>query len=71
LRDIYINSERELLKEFLNFCVSLTKEKHLSHVVILTSNTVFIERIYIDARMKKTSVFKKLSIYQKRRRGSG
>ncbi|OAG27173.1 ATP-binding protein [Thermodesulfatator autotrophicus] len=41
LQDLYINSERELLKEFLNFCVSLTKEKHLCHVVILTSNTVF------------------------------
>ncbi|WP_022854507.1 ATP-binding protein [Thermodesulfatator atlanticus] len=60
LRDIYINSERELLKEFLNFCVSLTKEKHLSHVVILTSNTVFIERIYNDAKLKLTSEFKKI-----------
>ncbi len=60
LRDIYINSERELLKEFLNFCVSLTKEKHLTHVVILTSNTVFIERIYNDARMKETSEFYKI-----------
>ena len=60
LRDIYINGERELLKEFLNFCVSLTKEKHLSHVVILTSNTVFIERIYNDAKLKLTSEFKKI-----------
>ena len=63
LRDIYIqngNGERELLKEFLNFCVRLTKETHLSHVVILTSNTVFIERIYNDARMKETSDFKKV-----------
>ena len=64
LRDIYIrngNGERELLKEFLNFCIRLTKEKHLSHVVILTSNTVFIERIYNDAKMKKTSEFMKIS----------
>ncbi len=63
LRDIYIknnNGEKELLKEFLNLCVSLTKEKHLSHVVILTSNTVFIERIYNDAKMKKTSEFLKI-----------
>ncbi len=63
LRDVYIknsNGERELLKEFLNLCVSLTKELHLSHVVILTSNTVFIERIYNDARMKETSRFKKI-----------
>ena len=64
LRDVYIqngNGERELLKEFLNFCIRLTKEKHLSHVAILTSNTVFIERIYNDAKMKKTSDFMKIS----------
>jgi AAA+ ATPase superfamily predicted ATPase len=64
LRDIYIrngNGERELLKEFLNFCISLTKERHLSNVAILTSNTVFIERIYNDAKMKKTSEFVKIN----------
>ncbi|MDQ7032871.1 MAG: ATP-binding protein [Desulfonauticus sp.] len=63
LRDVYIrnsNGERELLKEFLNFCVRLTKEMHLSHVVILTSNTIFIERIYNDARLKETSEFWKV-----------
>jgi len=40
--------------------VRLTKETHLCHVVILTSNTVFIERIYNDARMKLTSEFRKI-----------
>ncbi|WP_022670317.1 ATP-binding protein [Hippea alviniae] len=60
LEDIYINGDRELLKEFLNFCVSLTKETHLSHVVILSSNTVFIDRIYNDAKLKKTSEFFKI-----------
>jgi AAA+ ATPase superfamily predicted ATPase len=68
LRDVYIangNSERELLKEFLNFCVRLTKETHLCHVVILTSNTVFIERIYNDAKMKFTSDFKKIGHLEK------
>ncbi len=53
LEDIYINSNRDLLKEFLNFCVRLTKELHLSHVTILSSNTIFIDRIYNDARLKK------------------
>ena len=63
IRDVYMENgkgERELLKEFLNFCVSLTKERHLSHVLILTSNTVFIERLYSDAKMKETSKFKKI-----------
>ncbi|WP_459893108.1 ATP-binding protein, partial [Hydrogenobaculum acidophilum] len=44
LEDIYINGERELLKEFLNFLVSLTKELHIAHVLILSSNTIFIDR---------------------------
>ena len=57
LEDIYINGEKELLKEFLNFCVSLTKETHLSHVVILTSNTIFLNRLYNDAKLKATSDF--------------
>ena len=68
LRDVYMangNGERELLKEFLNFCVRLTKETHLSHVVILTSNTVFVERIYNDAKMKETSEFKKIDHLEK------
>ena len=60
LEDLYINNKRELLKEFLNFCVSLTKEKYLSHVLILSSNTIFIERIYNDAKLKETSRFKKI-----------
>jgi len=58
LEDIYINGSRELLKEFLNFCVRLTKETHLTHVVILTSNTIFLNRIYNDSKLKETSEFK-------------
>ncbi len=60
LEDIYINGEKELLKEFLNFCVRLTKELHLSHLVILSSNTIFINRIYNYAKLKKTSTFYKI-----------
>ena len=60
LQEIYMNGDRELLKEFLNFCVRLTKELHLCHVVILSSNTVFIDRIYNDAKLKVTSEFYKI-----------
>jgi len=58
LQDIYINGDRQLLNEFLNFCVALTKETHLSHVVILTSNTLFLDKIYNSSKLKKTSNFK-------------
>jgi len=60
LEDVYYNGEKELLKEFLNFCVRLTKELHTSHVIIISSNTIFIERIYNDAKLKVTSRFKKI-----------
>ena len=60
LQDLYFNGEKELLKEFLNFCVRLTKETHLAHVVILSSNTIFIDQIYNDAKLKVTSEFKKI-----------
>ncbi|MDQ7033031.1 MAG: ATP-binding protein [Desulfonauticus sp.] len=57
LQDIYINGNKKLLSEFLNFCVALTKETHLSHVLILTSNTIFLNEIYNNAKMKVTSDF--------------
>ena len=60
LEELYMNGEKEVLKEFLNFCVRLTKELHVSHVVILSSNTIFINRIYNDSKLKKTSEFYKI-----------
>jgi AAA+ ATPase superfamily predicted ATPase len=58
LEDIYIDENKKLLSEFLNFCIALTKETHLSHVLILTSNTIFLNQIYNNAKMKVTSDFK-------------
>ena len=60
LQDIYISGDKILLNEFLNFCVRLTKETHLSHVVILSSNTLFINEIYTNAKLKETSKFYKI-----------
>ena len=60
LEDIYIDNEKELLKEFLNFCVRLTKETHLAHVIILSSNTIFINEIYNHSKLKVTSEFKEI-----------
>jgi len=58
LQEIYVNKNRLLLNEFLNFCIRLTKETHLSHVLILTSNTIFLNTIYNNSKMKKASIFK-------------
>ena len=40
--------------------MSLTKELHISHVAIISSNTVFIDKIYNDAKLKLTSEFYKV-----------
>lgn len=57
LEGIYLNGQRELLKELFNFFVAMTKESHLCHVIIASSDGYFIERIYNDSKLKKTSDF--------------
>jgi len=60
LQDIYMNGEikkRHLLTEFFNFLVRLTKETHLAHVVVMTSETLFLEKIYNHAKLAETSDF--------------
>lgn len=57
LEGIYMGGQRELLKELFNFFVAMTKESHLCHVIIASSDGFFIERIYNDSKLKKTSKF--------------
>ena len=60
LEGIYMNGEvkrRHLLTEFFNFLVRLTKETHLAHVVVMTSETLFLEKIYNHSKLAETSDF--------------
>jgi len=57
LEDIYLNGQRELLKELFNFFVAITKESHLCHVIIVSSDGYFMKRIYEDSKLTKTSEF--------------
>ena len=57
LEDIYINGQRDLLKELFNFFVAMTKESHLCHVMIASSDGYFMNRIYNDSKLTKTSSF--------------
>jgi len=57
LEDIYLNGQRELLKELFNFFVALTKESHLCHVIIASSDGYFMNRIFEDSKLSKTSSF--------------
>jgi len=57
LEDIYINGQRELLKELFNFFVAMTKESHLCHVIIASSDGYFLNRLYEDSKLSKTSIY--------------
>ncbi len=57
LEDIYMNGQRALIKELFNFFVAMTKESHLCHIIIASSDGYFIEKIYNDSKLKKTSTF--------------
>jgi hypothetical protein len=52
---IYFNSQRELIKELINFFVAMTKESHLCHVLLSSSDGYFIEKMYNDSKLRKTS----------------
>ena len=55
LEFIYFNSQRELIKELLNFFVAMTKESHLCHVLLSSSDGYFIEKLYNDSKLRKTA----------------
>ncbi len=60
LKEVYMNGEsrqRPLVRELFNFFVRLTKVLHLSHVIVMTSDTFFIENVYVDSTLKNTSEF--------------
>ncbi|WP_064496697.1 ATP-binding protein [Methanocaldococcus jannaschii] len=42
-----------LIYELFNYFVSLTKHKHLCHVFCLSSDSLFIERVYNEAMLKE------------------
>ena len=60
LKDLYMNGEiqkKHLLTEFFNFLVRLTKETHIAHVIVMTSETLFMEDIYNHSKLAETSNF--------------
>ncbi|MGL4942564.1 MAG: ATP-binding protein [Thermoguttaceae bacterium] len=57
LEDVYLDDQRQLLKEVFNFFVAMTKESHLCHVIVASSDGYFLQRIYDDSKLKKTSTF--------------
>lgn len=65
LQEIYINGQRQLVNELFNFFVAITKESHLAHIVISSSDGYFIESVYEHSRLRKTSKFFKVDYLAK------
>jgi AAA+ ATPase superfamily predicted ATPase len=46
-----VNVDVLLIYELFNFFIDLTKEKHLAHVFVVSSDSLFIERVYSEAML--------------------
>jgi len=68
LDKIYMNNgrDRRLIIELFNFFVAMTKESHLGHIIIASSDGYFIDRVYIDSKLKKASKFYKVDYLSKK-----
>jgi AAA+ ATPase superfamily predicted ATPase len=62
LDKVYIDNdkERQLIIALFNFFVAMTKERHLAHIIIASSDGYFLNTVYNDSRLKKTSKFYKV-----------
>ncbi|OQY43253.1 MAG: hypothetical protein B6240_12855, partial [Desulfobacteraceae bacterium 4572_87] len=59
------DKQKRLMVELMNFFVAMTKENHLCHVIIASSDAFFIEQVYVDSKLRKTSEFMKLDYLEK------
>ncbi|MGA1826082.1 MAG: ATP-binding protein [bacterium] len=57
LDELYLNGGRRLVTELFNFFVAMTKESHIAHIIISSSDGYFIETVYTDSKLKKCSEF--------------
>ena len=59
LDKIYLNNdiERQLITALFNFFVAMTKESHLAHIIIASSDGYFLNTVYNDSKLKKCSEF--------------
>ena len=62
LKDIYMNGERMLLDELFNFFVSITKETHLAHVILDSSDSFFISELHQNAAQHVLGCFLKKDV---------
>ena len=59
------DKQKRLMVELMNFFVAMTKESQLCHVIIASSDAFFIEQVYVDTKLRKTSKFMELDYLEK------
>jgi AAA+ ATPase superfamily predicted ATPase len=59
-------NDRQVIIELFNFFVAMTKESHLAHVIIASSDGYFLNTVYTDSRLKQTSKFYKVDFLPKK-----
>jgi len=67
LDKIYIDNDkdRQLITALFNFFVAMTKERHIAHIMIASSDGYFLNTVYTDSRLKQTSKFYKVDFLPK------
>ncbi len=61
------DKQRVLIVDLMNFLVVMTKESHLCHVIIASSDAFFIERDYVDSKLQKTTELMKLDCLENKK----
>ena len=62
---MFNGKDRQVIIELFNFFAAMTKESHLAHIIIASSDGYFLNTVYTDSRLKKTSEFYKVDYLQK------
>jgi AAA+ ATPase superfamily predicted ATPase len=67
LEKVYLNNdkERQLITALFNFFVAMTKQSHLAHIIIASSDGYFLNTVFNDSKLKKSSAFYKVDYLAK------
>jgi AAA+ ATPase superfamily predicted ATPase len=62
---MFNGKDRQVIIELFNFFVAMTKESHLAHIIIASSDGYFLNTVYTDSRLKQSSKFYKVDFLPK------
>jgi AAA+ ATPase superfamily predicted ATPase len=67
LDKVYLDNgkDRQLITALFNFFVAMTKQSHLAHIMIASSDGYFLNTVYNDSKLKKSSRFYKVDYLPK------